>query len=382
MKREATEILKGSYEIAELEAKKDAGKIFLKKLNAHQLKNLQVIIDNAESFKAVITVLATSFTKKIENPKQDVRFHKTGLKGGYSGRTFDTKFVTPFFKEKFHRLSMKESGWLTRSLEQVAPFDLKFPGEIRSGLVKKAFLEILDDVERGKGNPQNYLIALFIFLIHKLKTQPLKVIHIDNSSASIELIMESMKAHFFSKYSIGGASRLPVIAIYSIYQILVRDLKRYDGKKLALLKSHVTSDSKSRDIGDITVLDKDGKFFEGVEIKHGIPIDKIMVDDAFEKIRTTPTIRYYIITTSEPNIKVGEENKIKESVKNIRKEHGCEIIVNGVIHSLKYYLRLLSNPSEFIQIYTQNLEKEFQESTEIKEVHIKAWKEILEKNFS
>ena len=108
MKREATEILKGSYEIAELEAKKDAGKIFLKKLNAHQLKNLQVIIDNAESFKAVITVLATSFTKKIENPKQDVRFHKTGLKGGYSGRTFDTKFVTPFFKEKFHRLSKKD----------------------------------------------------------------------------------------------------------------------------------------------------------------------------------------------------------------------------------------------------------------------------------
>lgn len=44
---------------------------------------------------------------------------------GYSGRSFDTKYITPFMKFKFPKIAMRESGWLTRSLEQLEPYDLK-----------------------------------------------------------------------------------------------------------------------------------------------------------------------------------------------------------------------------------------------------------------
>jgi DNA (cytosine-5)-methyltransferase 1 len=65
-------------------------------------------------------------------------------------------------------------------------------------------------------------------------------------------------------------------------------------------------------------------------------------------------------------------------VEEIKIKHGCEVIVNGLIPSLKYYLRLLKDPSTFIDDYTKNLKREFLKTTEIKEVHIKAWKKIVE----
>ena len=43
------------------------------------------------------------------------------MEGGYSGRSFDTKYITPFLKQKRFLGAMKESGWLTRSLEQNIP---------------------------------------------------------------------------------------------------------------------------------------------------------------------------------------------------------------------------------------------------------------------
>ena len=53
--------------------------------------------------------------------------------------------------------------------------------------------------------------------------------------------------------------------------------------------------------------------------------------------------------------------------------------MNGLIPSLKYYLRLLKDPSKFIDNYTRNLQKEFSKTTEIKEIHIKTWEKIIEK---
>jgi DNA (cytosine-5)-methyltransferase 1 len=67
--------------------------------------------DRSESAKAVITVILTSAVYKKLNPDQDIRNHQTSIPNGYSGRTFDSKFITPFLKSvKFP--AMAESGWL------------------------------------------------------------------------------------------------------------------------------------------------------------------------------------------------------------------------------------------------------------------------------
>ena len=53
--------------------------------------------------------------------------------------------------------------------------------------------------------------------------------------------------------------------------------------------------------------------------------------------------------------------------------HGCQVIVNGVYDSLKYYLRLLDDTSEFIEYYVENLKKD----DSIKFQHRKSWNDII-----
>ena len=74
------------------------------------------------------TVLVTSAIYKLLTPSQDIRNHQISITDGYSGRSFDTKYVTPTLK-KNNLTSMAESGWLTRSLEQPYPYNKNYEGK-------------------------------------------------------------------------------------------------------------------------------------------------------------------------------------------------------------------------------------------------------------
>ena len=376
----ARSILEDTYQLAESRNSTHP------ELSESQENWVKTIIENAESYKGVLTVLITSLTKKIETPIQDVRNHKTELPNGYSGRGFDTQYVTPFMKEKFQRFAMKESGWLTRSLEQVHAFTLDFPGKIRSKLVKEAFLEILNDIEENQTDPERYLYAVFASLITLMERSKVDLGLLETANANldqtpqtdavtIENIVNLLKYHFSYNYRIAGASRLPVLAVYSAYEMLMT-LERYEGKTLPLLKSHTTSDIKSGGIGDIEILGEDGEFFEGVEIKHNIPISPNLVQDAYQKFAETAVRRYYLLTTAEPN--VNDPGAVEQLVHQIHRQHGCEVIVNGILPSLKYYLRLLSNPKLFLDRYSKNLQLDFKQSTDVKETHLRFWSELLD----
>ena len=341
---------------------------------------VKTVVAHAESQKAVLAVLVTSLVKKIEMPPQDIRYHKAELPNGYSGRSFDTKHVTPFIREKFLRLAMMSgSGWLTRSLEQAHPYTLSYPGRIHNVVVRNAFLQILHDVEENQASPQEYLLAIFACLIDYIEGSRVIFDPISGEgkdSISIENITEMLKNHFFHSYGVSGASRLPVLAIYSAYQLLM-GCDRYIGKELCPLKRHTTSDTKSSGIGDIEVLDEQENFFEGVEIKHNISITPMLVQHAFGKFANTAVCRYYLLTTAELEVEDEDINAIRKSIYEFRIHHGCEIIVNGIIPSLKYYLRLLNDPLMFLDCYGSNLQADFDTSTDIKRVHLQYWDELL-----
>ena len=63
-------------------------------------KYIATIVSYEETMKGVFTCLVSSLTYKSLHPQQDVRYHKVDLPNGYSGRSFDTKNVTP--KASFH----------------------------------------------------------------------------------------------------------------------------------------------------------------------------------------------------------------------------------------------------------------------------------------
>lgn len=355
-------------------------------LSATQENWIKIISEKAESQKAVLAVLITSLTKKIETPTQDVRYHKKELPNGYSGRSFDTSYVTPFIAEKFQRFAMKSgSGWLTRSLEQAHPYTLEYPGRILNRAVREAFLYILNDIEENQADPKKYLYAIFSSLIYVMKRSQVSLGLLEKANrdpnqsrqsdaVTIENIVTLLNYHFSYNYRVSGASRLPVLAVYSVYEMLM-SIERYKGKTLSPLKSHTTSDIKSGGIGDIEVLNENGEFFEAVEIKHNIRISSTLVRDAYQKFAETPICRYYLLTTAEPN--VDDTDPVDLLIQQIHTRHGCEVIVNGILPSLKYDLRRLSNPRLFLDCYSKNLQLDFEQRTDIKEVHLRYWNELL-----
>lgn len=111
---------------------------YVEKLNSQTLENITTIAQKSFNQKGVFTVFVTLSIYKIVHSKQDIRNHQTQIKNGFSGRSIDTKYITPTLK-KLGLPSMAESGWLTRSLEQPYPYDLNYEGKISNKAVKKSF---------------------------------------------------------------------------------------------------------------------------------------------------------------------------------------------------------------------------------------------------
>lgn len=334
---------------------------------------VNTIVSHEETFKGVYTVLLSSLVYKYIHPEQDVRYHKKSLPNGYSGRSFDTKYVTPFLKRKRFLGAMKESGWLTRSLEQNHPFDLNFPGRINSNEVKTAFLNILNEIEFYKVDPKPFIINIMAKSIEeKIRKSVVLVNPIEKESKlTINEIMSFLNQHFNERYTSRGASILPVVAFYAIYKCLMEELERYKGKKLDKLASHYSSDRSSKNAGDIVVRNSDDSLYEVVEIKFDREIDTLTIDDAYKKIKSTTIQRYYILSTIEPT---PEERRVFEKITDkILQEHGCQVIINGLMKTLYYYLRLIKNTDLFIQYYIEALD----EHPEINHEHLIAWNRLF-----
>lgn len=336
-------------------------------LLGNERRCLETILKYSEKSKGVLTVAITSILYKMTNPKQDIRMHQHSMDGGYSGRTFDTRYITPFLKEK-NFPAMAESGWLTRSLEQNYPYTLDYRGKITPTELREAFLKTLDFVEKG-ADCREYLTFLFQGLI--LARNKKQITLARPANIPISKIIEHLISHFDGKYGSSGASRLPVLAIYAVYQCMMDEVGRFQGKKLLSLESHTAADARSGTIGDIEVRDEDEKSFEAVEVKHGILITLQMVKDAYAKFSSTPAKRYYILSTV--GINEDEATEIDEEIQKIKNLHGCQIIANGLVHTVKYYLRLLNEPYEFIDKYATLVETD----KALKFEHKERWNQII-----
>ena len=315
------------------------------------------------------------------DPKQDIRLHRTDFENGYSARSLDTRITSPFFKKYFPKYANKESSFLTLATRERIKWTIEDGNnlKIRNKNLKKCFLDVFDQIETHNKNPRNILYYLFIRLIELTNKEDFilqiaKKTNIEIGTLNINTILAMLKEHFSIKLS----SRLPVIAIYSIYEILIPLLKRYNKKILLPLQVHTSSDKHG--FGDIEIYDENNLPFEIVEIKHNIPIDKYMVFDIVKKTNGTNIKRYYILTTYAQGFENKEiEQLVNEFISCINTEKNIDIIANGIITTLKYYLRFIDNYNLFLNIYTKNLINDTRQSTEIKSFHIEKWIEIKNK---
>lgn len=343
----------------------------IKNIDTKTQDYIKSIGKNIKSQKGVFTVLITLLTHKIIDPEQDVRSHQSGMKGGFSGRSIDTQFITPTLKE-LGLPSMAESGWLTRSLEQPYPYTLSYNGKISNKIVKEAFLNILDVVEKKPKTTTNILRLLLSEAIQIQKNSIVKIIPLkDSEKLSIQTIHVALSEHFYTKYKTSGGSKLPVLALFAVYKSLISEVGRYKNCTLVPLGSHTASDRTSKTAGDIEIF-KQKKLFEAIEVKLDKPIDANMVRVAIEKIKRYNPDRYYILSYE---IKETDKEVITRLIEEIKKEHGCQIIINGFLPTIKYYLRLINSLDDFIKNYSLFVEID----TELKKIHKEKWNELVEK---
>jgi len=357
-------------QLIELYNEANTGKPYFSSLSDNIQKNIKVIAEKCFTQKGVYTVLITLSIYKIFHPEQDIRNHQTQIKNGFSGRSIDTQFITPTLKE-LKLPSMAESGWLTRSLEQPYPYTLDYNGKVSNKVVKKAFLEIIDDIESNNIEPKYVILELFQKVIKAQRENRIIINPLKNpEKLTISKIIETLDAQFSYHYEDFGGSKLPVLAFYAIYQIIIDEVSRYDDCKLKELGSHTASDRTSKSAGDIELF-KDLVLFEAIEIKLDKEIDANILRIAEEKIIRYNPQRYYIL--SYFSVKKDEIKQINEVIERVKNEHGCQIVINGVLPTLKYYLRLVSNLETFITLYSSLI----QEDSELKSCHKEKWNELI-----
>ena len=332
------------------------------------LKLLNNLNPKIEKLKGIYTVLITLSLYKIENPKQDIRYHKIELKNGFSGRSYDTKNVTPVLK-KNSLPSMAESGWLTRSLEQAYPYDLNYKGKIQDEIARKSFLNIIDKIQKSPNICRDVIIHL-INEGKKIKSQNFieikKIKKIDKFT--IQEIISLLKKLFFHKYGVAGASKLPVIFFHVILKQFVQELEKYKNKSVKDLGSHTTSDRTSKSSGDIEIFDKK-KLLDSYEIKMGHVINTHLILRAYEKIKKFNPRRYFLLSTE-----FDEKNFDLTEIDKIRKEHGCEIIVGNYFEYIEKYLTIIDNLNNLIDNFTNRILSD----KELKIIHKKKWDELIQ----
>ncbi len=326
-------------------------------------EDIKTIADNCFKQKGVFTVIITLAIHKILHPDQDIRFHQSNMKNGFSGRSIDTKYITPTLKE-LGLPSMAESGWLTRSLEQPYPYDMSYNGKISDIKVKNSFLNIVDFIQNNPQVVSDLVLNLLKIVRKKVSENKVKITPLNNPERlNIDDVIRLLENHFSYDYKTHGGSKLPVIAFFAVFKSIVSEVSRYKDCYLRELGSHTASDLTSKTAGDIEIFNSNKKLIEAIEIKHNKIIDVNIVRVAVEKIHKFNPIRYCIFSFN--SVKKEDFDEIAEIIKSVEDKHGCQIIVNGIIPTLKYYLRLISSVSDFIENYRILVE----EDKELKKIH-------------
>jgi len=342
------------------------------KLSTRMQEALVVLNDRAQAASAAFTNVVTCMAIKAARPDVDIRFHQTQIQrntdrpAGVNFRGISEEAIYPWLTRQ--RFDGAKSGWQTRTLERPKPYTMNYDENIAH--VKSEFLAVFDELEEHQQSAMDALV----FLLHKqvIRREEVRITLSIPKTQEIALIAEMFRRHFFQSYKGSrGASRLPVLALHAIYSVMVPELKRYVGRTVKPLNEHSAADSQTGSLGDIEVSnDGNNEIFEAVEVKHGLPITEAIAADVQEKVMDKNVERYYILTTSaqcEPDIGA------KKIIENIRNVYGCQVIANGVLPTIKYYLRLLNDPSTVFPLYVKLLGND----KGIAHEHRTAWNQVV-----
>jgi DNA (cytosine-5)-methyltransferase 1 len=310
-------------------------------------------------------VALTLLAYKLADPSQDIRAHKDEYVGGFSARGIDTKVTIPFLID--HSLPRNvETHWLTQTLSFAPPFDSNCILKTTPKKCGPLLIEIVGHAESGSPEIVQAMLEALIYELIKIRNAD-KVVLTRPKNLSIDKVQQLIHSHFRRRYK-SSAPRLPQLAVYAVYQSLLPHVDRYSGQELNAIDRLKSADRKKGAVGDI-VVSENGEPVEAVEIKFEKSITATDVEEAIDKVRSASVRRYYLLSTR--GISVDDIETISTRKADFLEQNGCEIIVNGVIETIGYYLRLLPDTTAFLSNYASLVEGDDDTSYE----HRIAWNE-------
>lgn len=292
-------------------------------------------------------VALTLAATKAVVPAQDVRCHQVHHPGGFGARAVDHSATVPFLQaHALHHAT--DTHWLTRRLVE-QPYSREWVLKTVPKEAGPLLTRVVCGIEEAVSAEASRLAVRLLLSGMVFERERARVALTRPKGLTIQQTVRLLGRHFDKRYS-QGAPRLPQLALWALYHCMVGRLDRFRSATLEPLERMKSADRKSGTVGDIVVTDSSsGRPMEAVEVKHGIPLALRQVTDVVDKIRSSDVRRYYILSTA--GILSTDADAIARACDALHRAHGCELIVNGVLDSLRYSLRLVPSPDEMLATY-------------------------------
>jgi DNA (cytosine-5)-methyltransferase 1 len=310
---------------------------------------------------------------KAAVPSQNVCLAKAEIARGFNARSADSEVTVPFLSIKGLQYSV-ESHWLTQTISFLG----EFTQEALKGLKAKtrpanAGQLLVSVAEALQSQPDDKAVRFAAATVSQLlcglitQRNSSKVVCTRPKGLTVAQAMWLVESHIATRFK-KNAPRLPQLALYSVYECLVASVSRYAGTSLDPLNRMKSADRKKGTVGDV-VVSRNAMPFEGVEIKHRA-VTYNDIAECTEKLKAEGVLRYYVLATDD--VVPEDADRITQLQSSFKASNGCEIIVNGVFDSLRYYLRLIPDVNDFIFKYVAHIETDSDTDYE----HRVAWNDL------
>ncbi len=105
-------------------------------------------------------------------------------------------------------------------------------------------------------------------------------------------------------------------------------------------------------------------------------INSTTIRIAIDKIKKPNPERYHVLSWT--GIKESGKKESAGLMEAVKIEHGCQLIINGAVPTLKYYLRLITSLDGFIENHNEAIGL----GSKLKKAHKDKWGQLIEKYFS
>jgi len=289
--------------------------------------------------------------KAIE-PTQDIRFHKSNHDGGFSARSIDNMGTIPFLQANSLYYNV-ETHWLSQTFSFAGPYMADLVLKTQPKVAGPLMLSVVNSIQNSANSINHAKAVLQIIFVSLIDARNKGKVPLEKpQNLSIDQTVALLNLHFLFGYEKNNP-RLPQVAIYAIYECIMPTVARYNNLTLRPLERMKAANRKSGSVGDVDV-NKGMEPFEAVEIKFKINISREHVAEAIQKIKSVSVQRYLILSTA--GVAESDIEEIGKLTNTFRQTNGCEIIVNGVLDTIRYYLRLIDSPASFINRYTALIE--------------------------